>query len=318
MQRSVPRTWHGVENKNSAHRSPRSQGREPCRSWRSQDRAGLVSNIQSIDKLRRTGIGCEHGQTMARVLKTVFAPRLRELASQVQQVKSWVWKAAHVEAWIDRADEVLIEAQAEERIAEQRRKAQITKTYSQWLESALKKKKGATLAHRWTSQTASAARPVAYQHSTTPQESTQTRTNEWSNKCFRDLEERDTLLRQMHELRLQALSTANALGRQNQCCILSLAWMESVLELMAGTAVRCCGCRGERSMAWRWSHKPWRNHSLSQRRYVSTWSLCWASRVEMEKGQSRPLGANMPFTWLAAKTKCATGTASTTVGGTMQ
>ena len=97
--------------------------------------------------------------------------------ARVQQVKSWVWKAAHVEAWIDRAQEVLIEAQAEERIAEQRRKAQTTKTYSQWLESALKK--GAKLAHRWTSQTASAAHPVAYQHSTTPQESMQTRTDEW-------------------------------------------------------------------------------------------------------------------------------------------
>ena len=56
-----------------------------------------------------------------------------------------------------------------------------------------------------------------------------------------------------------ALSTAYAPGRQKQCCILSLAWMDSVLELMAGTPVRCCGCRGERSMAWRWSHKPWRN-----------------------------------------------------------
>ena len=58
--------------------------------------AGLVSKIQSIDKLRRTCIGCEHGQTMIRVLKTVFAPRLRELASQVEpaqfrQVKSLVW-----------------------------------------------------------------------------------------------------------------------------------------------------------------------------------------------------------------------------------
>ena len=46
--------------------------------------AGMVSNIQSIDKLRRTGIGCEHGQTMIRVLKTIFAPRLRKLASQVE------------------------------------------------------------------------------------------------------------------------------------------------------------------------------------------------------------------------------------------
>ena len=36
----------------------------------------------------------------------------------------------------------------------------------------------------------------------------QSRTNEWGNRWNRDLEARDTLLRQMHELRLQALSTA--------------------------------------------------------------------------------------------------------------
>ena len=58
--------------------------------------AGLVSKILSIDKLRHTGIGCEHDQTMIRVLRTVFAPRLETLASQVessrvQQLKSWVW-----------------------------------------------------------------------------------------------------------------------------------------------------------------------------------------------------------------------------------
>ena len=64
--------------------------------------AGLVSKIQSIDKLRYTGIGCEHGQTMIKVLKTVFASRLQKLASQVEtdrvhQVKSWIWNAQHVE-----------------------------------------------------------------------------------------------------------------------------------------------------------------------------------------------------------------------------
>ena len=58
--------------------------------------AGLVSKIQSTDKLRHTGIGCEHDQTMIRVLRTVCAPRLETLASQaessrVQQLKSWVW-----------------------------------------------------------------------------------------------------------------------------------------------------------------------------------------------------------------------------------
>ena len=47
-----------------------------------------------------------------------------------------------------------------------------------------------------------------YQHSTTPQESVQARTKEWGNRWNKDVAKRDTLLRQMHELRLQALSTA--------------------------------------------------------------------------------------------------------------
>ena len=50
--------------------------------------AGLVSKIQSIDRLRHTGIGCEHGLTMIRVLKTVFAPRLQKLARLNQIVFS--------------------------------------------------------------------------------------------------------------------------------------------------------------------------------------------------------------------------------------
>ena len=142
----------------------------------------MVSKIQSIDKLRYTGTGCEHGQTMINVLKTVCAPTLQKLASQVekdrvQQVKSWIWKAQHVEEWIDRADGVLIEAQAEERIAEQRRKAQTTITYSQWLETALKK--GSKTAHLWTTQTATSVHPMDYQNSTTPQQSMLARTKEW-------------------------------------------------------------------------------------------------------------------------------------------
>ena len=100
---------------------------------------------------------------------------------------------------------MLIEAQAEQRIAEQRRKARTNKTFLQWLESALRK--GTKLAHRWTSQTASAAHPTDYQHSTT-QESMQARNKEWGNRWNRGVEMRDTSLRQMHELRLQALSTA--------------------------------------------------------------------------------------------------------------
>ena len=42
--------------------------------------AGLVSTLQTIDALRHSGTKSEHGQTMIRVLKTIFAPRLRELA----------------------------------------------------------------------------------------------------------------------------------------------------------------------------------------------------------------------------------------------
>ena len=163
--------------------------------------AGLVSKIQFIDKLWYTGTGCEHGQTMIKVLKTVFAPRLQKLASQVepdrvQQVKSWIWKAQHVEEWIDRADAVLIEAQAEERTAEQRCKAQTTTTYSQWLETALKK--GSKTAHLWTTQTATPVHHMDYQNSTTPQQSMLARTKEWGNSWNRDLEARDILLRQMH------------------------------------------------------------------------------------------------------------------------
>ena len=101
---------------------------------------------------------------------------------------------------------MLIEAQAEQRIAEQHRKARTNKTYLQWLESALRK--GAKLAHRWKSQTASVAHTMDYQHSTTPQESMQARNKECGNRWNRDVEMRDTLLRQMHELGLQALSTA--------------------------------------------------------------------------------------------------------------
>ena len=125
---------------------------------------------------------------------------------RVQQVKSRVWKSVHVEAWIDRADEVLIEAQAEERVAEQRRKAQTTKTCLQWLQTALKK--GSKNAHRWTTQTVTSAHSMDYQNSTTPQQSMQARTKEWGNRWNRHIEARDILLRQMHEPRLQALSTA--------------------------------------------------------------------------------------------------------------
>ena len=145
---------------------------------------------------------------MVRVLKTVFAPRLRELARQVnparaQQVLNWAWRAQRVETWTDHADEVLIEAQAEERVAEQRRRTHATKTYSQWLESALRKVAG--VAHRWTTQTITSAHSMDYQNSTTPQQSMQART--WGDRWNRDNEARHILMRQMQLLRQQALST---------------------------------------------------------------------------------------------------------------
>ena len=89
--------------------------------------AGLVSKIQAVEKLRRSGLGSEHARSVIKALKTVFAPRPRELAHQVgsarvQKVLSRAWKVQHVENWVSHADELLIKAQAEESIAEQRRR----------------------------------------------------------------------------------------------------------------------------------------------------------------------------------------------------
>ena len=82
---------------------------------------------------------------MIKAFKTVFVPRLRELAHHVdsaraQKVFSWAWTAQHVESWLNHANEIVIEAQTEERIAEQRRNAETTKTFAQLLESALEKR----------------------------------------------------------------------------------------------------------------------------------------------------------------------------------
>ena len=110
---------------------------------------------------------------MIRVLETVFAPRFRELTRQVgparAQVKNWAWRAQHVETWIDHADKVLIEAQAEERIAEQRPGTHPVKTYSQSIETALEN--GARVAHKWTTQTITSAHSVDHHNSTTPKQS---------------------------------------------------------------------------------------------------------------------------------------------------
>ena len=79
-----------------------------------------------------------------------------------------------METWVDHVDEVLIEAQAEERISEQRRRTRATTSYSQWLETAMEK--GARFVHRWTTQTITATRPMDYRNSITPQHSMKART----------------------------------------------------------------------------------------------------------------------------------------------
>ena len=142
----------------------------------------------------------EHGWTMIGALKTVFAQRLRELDRQAraQQVKNWAWRAQFVETWIDHANEVLIEAQAEERVAEQRRGTHATKPFSQWLETAIEKR--ARVAHRWTTQTTTSAHTMDYQNSTTPHQSMQARTEECGSRWKRGTEARHILLRQMHSL----------------------------------------------------------------------------------------------------------------------
>ena len=188
--RTVPILPHVAKHKSHV-------GAGEARIW-----AGLVSKILTID-----------GRMAWRekvALTIVFALRLRELARQVdparaQQVFNWAWRTQHVATWVDRADEVLIEAQAEERIAEQRRRTHATKTYSQSLESAWRKR--ARAAHRWATQTIPSAQPMDYQNSTTPQQSMQTRTEEWGGRWNRAKEARDILMRQTQSLRQQALST---------------------------------------------------------------------------------------------------------------
>ena len=54
--------------------------------------------------------------------------------------KNWAWRVQYGEPWIDQADEVLIETQVEERISEHQLRAHATKSYSQWLETAMEKR----------------------------------------------------------------------------------------------------------------------------------------------------------------------------------
>ena len=172
--------------------------------------ACVISKIQTIDGLRHSGMGSEHGETMIRVPITVFAPRLRELAHQVdpargQQEKNWAWRAQHVETWVDHVDEVLFEAQAEGRISEKRRRAHATNYFSRWLETAMKE--GARVVHRWATQTITSAHPMDYRNSTTPQQSMQARTEEWCARWNKNTEARHIQLQQMQTLRQRARST---------------------------------------------------------------------------------------------------------------
>ena len=84
-----------------------------------------------IHGLRHSGMKSEHGQTMIRVLKTIYAQRLWELARQVVPIRAQEVKTLGMESrargkWIDHADEVLMDAQAEERFSEQRRRTHAT------------------------------------------------------------------------------------------------------------------------------------------------------------------------------------------------
>ena len=180
-------------------------GANPAPFCKTRERSGkgLESKIHTSDGLCDSGMKSEHGLTMIGLLKSILAPRLRELARQVdlvraQRVENWAWRVEHAETWIDHADEVLIEAQAEKRIAEQRCRAHATKSYSQWLHTAM---------HRRTTQTITATHPTDYGNSITPQQSMQARTEEWSAMWNTDTAARDILPQQMHSLRQQALTT---------------------------------------------------------------------------------------------------------------
>ena len=218
-----------------------------------------------------------------------------------------------METWTDRRDEVLIEAQAEERIAEQQRKTHATKTSSLWLQTALEK--GARVAHRWTTQTITSAQPTDYQNSTTPQQSMQARTEEWRSRWNMDTEARHILLRQLHSLRQQALSTTprnwtaesvrhtlssmngnRARGVDGWTLNEILRLPKKAIEGLAGVVQAV-----EESLA------------LPTQICVNVVALL-ANQMELEKSPSRSQSASTPYTWLATKMRRDVGT-MTTMGG---
>ena len=95
----------------------------------------LVSTLQAIEALCRSDM--ESAQTMIKVLKTNYAPRLCKLAHEVDPDRVVQGTAK----WIDHADEVPIEAQAEDRISPRRRRTHATESHSQWLETVVEKSK---------------------------------------------------------------------------------------------------------------------------------------------------------------------------------
>ena len=70
----------------------------------------------------------DDGQSAQNCLCTKAAWARQEDPAWAQQVLNWLWRAQRVETSIDHADEVLVEAQAEHRVAEQRRRTHATKT----------------------------------------------------------------------------------------------------------------------------------------------------------------------------------------------
>ena len=106
--------------------------------------AGLGSKIHTIDGLRHcdTARRCSWCSKQSSRQDCENCPPGGPCSSTASD------KLEHVETRNDHADEVLIEAQAEERIAEQRPRTHATKTYSQWLETDLgKRSKSRTSAH---------------------------------------------------------------------------------------------------------------------------------------------------------------------------
>ena len=140
------------------------------------------------------------------------------------------------------ADEVLIEAQAEERIAEQRRGTHATKAYSQWLETALKNEQESRTGGRprlsllrtpWTTRACRHAR----RNGVTGGTGTRTRRHATSH-CDK-----------MHSLRQQALS-ATLRNWTTELVRHTLSSINGNRGVYGWTAREtCCVCRRKQSKA---------------------------------------------------------------------